>query len=109
MSFREGDLTSAYQAKQAAVETLMSPLDIGPIEKRDAEAGVDVRGNLYRERRELLAEVRRLRNVELTLRLTLLEAANDVEDYIQYAGDYLAAKWKVSDDVARYRAVAKQP
>lgn len=48
----------------------------------------------------------RLAEALVKTREALSEAAADVNDYANYAGDYLREKWHVDADVARYRALA---
>lgn len=40
------------------------------------------------------------------LKKLLLEAADDAEYYAQYAGEYLAKKYGIADEVAKYRDAA---
>lgn len=68
----------------------------------DAECMVRLRDERDQAQAALDAERTKVQH----LRLALGEAAADVEDYIQYAGDYLAEKWQVADDVARYKSLA---
>lgn len=44
------------------------------------------------------------------LKEALLEAADDIADWGQYAGDYFMEKHGLDDDVAKYRSIAnKEP
>ena len=68
----------------------------------DTEAELD----LAITARHLAAALAAARERERVLCETLREAASDVQDYAQYAGEHLREKWHVAEDVARYRALA---